>query len=198
MSVCCLSFCLGWWLRASPVGGKVSSCWHILAMKRNNLCKQGPGHPVSEQRGAAFGQGVLWQHGAGTSLGTSIPAKCWARSGGSNFSSACPITSLEGKLCWTPRGSVMRCDLHSSSSGSLQRLSPWRWCWPNREAVHTCIRFTRKMSGSLQPHGHGHSCIGTRNADQPAGSVLLLWEGFPEISKTKNSMWAGMQGLRTQ
>lgn len=43
-----------------------------------------------------------------------------ARSGGSNFSSMCPITSLEGKLSWTPQGSVMHYHLPSSSQGSCR------------------------------------------------------------------------------
>lgn len=38
----------------------------------------------------------------------------------------------------------------------------------NREAMQACIHCTRKTSGSLQPHGHEQSCIGTRNADEPS------------------------------
>lgn len=37
----------------------------------------GPWHPVSEQSEAAFRRGVLWEHGAGTSLGMSIPDQRW-------------------------------------------------------------------------------------------------------------------------
>lgn len=57
MSECCLPFCLGWWLRASPSGGKARSLWHILGLKRNNLCKQGPQHTAPEQSGAPSTQG---------------------------------------------------------------------------------------------------------------------------------------------
>ena len=116
MSVCCLSFCLGWWLRASPVGGKVSSLWQILDLKRNNQYKQGPWHPISEQSRAAFSEEYCCSmEQAPDCKRASWPSPSRARPGGSNFSSACPITSLEGKLCWTTWGSVMCYHLPSSS-----------------------------------------------------------------------------------
>lgn len=186
MSVRCLFFCLGWWLRASPIGGKVSFLWHILDLKRNNLCKQGPWHPVSEQSGAAFRQGVLWQYGGGITLGTSY--RSWVLAGRGLeeviFHQCAPLPPWRVNspgphkevsciiICLLPvrvLAGVIPLKVVLAKQGSCAFLYPPR----------------QETSGSFQPHGHGQSCIGTGDADQPADSALLLWESLPESSKPR-------------
>lgn len=194
MSVCYLFFCLGWWLRASPIGGKVSSLWHILDLKRNNLCKQGPWHPVSAQSAAAFKQGVLcsmeqapaWEQASQPNAGR-------ARLGGTNFSSTCPITSLEGTLCWTPR-SVMHYHLPSSSPKAV----PLEMVLAKQGSCAYLYLLHQENEWLPSAPCPGQPFIGTRHADQPDDSALLLWEGLLEISKTKDAMWAEMQRLGRQ